>query len=701
MRRKSRYSDFTDIDDEDDAPRQRRTRRRSLDQDYLAAKQTLERDVKAGVGITPDNLKAFKDAWAAKEKARELRRGKMKPEKIAKKFEKQIPISLNLCMAICKRATAMLREEPNNVQLDGPVTVVGDIHGQFFDLRNLFKQCGLPGEIVGDGTLLDAEGNPLRRTYVFLGDYVDRGNFSCEVLLYLFALKCEFQTHVWLLRGNHESRATSGYFGFQEECERKYGVELFNKCCDAFQAMPLAATVSTPAGKFFCLHGGISPNVTELYQFAEIDRFAEPDMKGFLCDVLWADPVAVAHEDDDDELDAVDKRQALGSYFPNTLRGCSYRFGLAALQDFLNKNGLVSIIRAHQVQHYGYHYHFQELVRSQLSGKASQVPIDQITPPVITVFSAPNYCGTYDNKAAYINIGYPMEAHANRTPKKPLEAIVPVQFDAVEEPRLIEIVNAKKQNELDIEKMCPYMPMDANSFIARSIQLRELDSLDELINKEIDYNEINLELIDKEEEEQLDQVMPKRLEKFPSVRAEDPSTWKSIAERKKEFQRAASKYKDAQKKDRMNEMNPLKLAKLEDKAKKQVASSKEQLKHLPSNIRIKDEERRRASKRMSQRLSRQLSQKEISFTQKELVSLQALFLLIDRDEKGKIGAFDLVLWSEGEGMSCSPQEAYVALEIVDFDKDGFIGFEDYLVFAACAKKLWLAEKFAKILQRNR
>mmetsp|Transcript_29745 Transcript_29745/g.36734 ORF Transcript_29745/g.36734 Transcript_29745/m.36734 type:complete len:117 (-) Transcript_29745:104-454(-) len=115
---------------------------------------------------------------------------------------------------------------------------------------------------------------------------------------------------------------------------------------------------------------------------------------------------------------------------------------------------------------------------------------------------------------------------------------------------------------------------------------------------------------------------------------------------------------------------------------------------------MKRQKKRRASQRLSQRLSRQLSQKEITFTQKELIALQTLFLLIDRDEKGKIGAFDLVLWSEGEGASCSPQEAYIALEIVDFDKDGFIGFEDYLVFAACAKKLWLAEKFAKVLKNG-
>lgn len=689
LRRKSRFSDFTDA--EDDEPRERRPRRRSLDEDYRNAKRTLARDVKAGVGITSDNLEAFKEAWAAKEKARELKKG-VSAEELAQRFEKQDRISVGFALAICKKASNMMKEEPNNLMLNGPVTVVGDIHGQFFDLRNLIKLNGEPGSVIGDGSQKDEDGEPVKRSYVFLGDYVDRGNFSCEVLLYLLSLKVQYQQYIWLLRGNHESRATCAYFGFKEECEKKYGVELFNKCCDVFQSMPLAATVSTPAGRFFCLHGGISPNVTSLHQFAEFDRFDEPDMKGFLCDVLWADPVTVANEDDADELDAVDVNQALGAYFDNTLRGCSYRFGLAALEGFLASNNLVSIVRAHQVQHNGYKYHYQQLIHSQLPPKErAKQSAQDITPPIITVFSAPNYCGTYDNKAAYISIG---EA---KTKKKiaPLATLKPKQFDAVKEPALIDYGNYKEKQELDIETMCPYLPNDANGFINTAIRLRNLDSLDELINSAIDASTLDISHIPDEDpahEVEMAQPRPSVLKKFPSVRAEDPATWKSIAERTKEYQKAASKFKEAAKNDRLNEMNPMLLQKKKQKAREMLHEDELQ---LPSNIRIQDEEKRR---RASQRLSRLQNQKEITFTKKELLALQALFLLIDREEKGKIGAFDIVLWAEGDGEVVSTQEAYVALEICDFDKDGFIGFEDYLVFAACAKKLWLAEKFAKILQ---
>jgi len=99
------------------------------------------------------------------------------------------------------------------------------------------------------------------------------------------------RTDVFLLRGNHESEAVCSYFGFREEAEAKYGRTFFHRCVLAFQAMPLACTVSTVAGSFLCLHGGLSPSIATLAQLSAIDRFTEPGMNGSLCDVLWSDPV--------------------------------------------------------------------------------------------------------------------------------------------------------------------------------------------------------------------------------------------------------------------------------------------------------------------------------------------------------------------------------------------------------------------------
>ena len=123
-------------------------------------------------------------------------------------------------MGIIKRAEGILKKEKNLLELQPPVIIVGDIHGQFFDLLNLIKLGGEPGSKNKSGQKV---------CYLFLGDYVDRGDFSCEVILYLLALKGEFPDSVFLLRGNHECRTVSSDFGFKEECEVKYGLTVFNR----------------------------------------------------------------------------------------------------------------------------------------------------------------------------------------------------------------------------------------------------------------------------------------------------------------------------------------------------------------------------------------------------------------------------------------------------------------------------------------
>eukprot|EP01101_Sappina_pedata_P007784 TRINITY_DN417_c0_g2_i1.p1 TRINITY_DN417_c0_g2~~TRINITY_DN417_c0_g2_i1.p1 ORF type:complete len:165 (+),score=23.33 TRINITY_DN417_c0_g2_i1:331-825(+) len=158
------------------------------------------------------------------------------------------------------------------------MTIVGDIHGQYFDLLNIMKQAG------------DITSNP----YLFLGDYVDRGCFSTEVCLYLFALKLKYPKQLYMLRGNHETREMTSYFNFKLECKRKYSEEVYNAFIKFFDSLPVAAVAETPSmGRFFCVHGGLSPDLITLDDINHINRFAEPMSDSLFGDLLWSDPLQV------------------------------------------------------------------------------------------------------------------------------------------------------------------------------------------------------------------------------------------------------------------------------------------------------------------------------------------------------------------------------------------------------------------------
>lgn len=178
-----------------------------------------------------------------------------------------------------------------------------------------------------------------------------------------------------MLRGNHESRAMTEHFTFRTEVLTKYKEqEVYELFIESFESMPLAAVVNND---YLCMHGGISPQLNDAEEINKINRFQEPPLSGLLCDLLWADPV--------------DEGLAMKTNFSeNKERECSVKFGLKPVKNILKKNNFLSIIRAHQVQIDGYKMHRW--------GGASAFP------SVITVFSAPNYCGTYNNKGAVILI---------------------------------------------------------------------------------------------------------------------------------------------------------------------------------------------------------------------------------------------------------------------------------------------------------
>lgn len=274
-------------------------------------------------------------------------------------FTQEGRLTVEDALKITQQATELLQKEPNLLHLVDPITVCGDIHGQYFDLLKLFSIAGSPEETQ----------------YLFLGDYVDRGCFSCECALYLLAAKIHFPKTFLMLRGNHECRHLTAYFNFKQECKYKYNLNLYDAMMTCFDCLPLAAILND---RFLCVHGGLSPDIQTIQDIASINRFREPPPGGAMCDLIWSDPMD--EEEEEASPDAL--------YLHNDLRGCSYVFSYTAVCQFLKNNNLLSIIRAHEAQDEGYRLYKKSFATG--------------FPTVICIFSAPNYCDAYNNKAAII-----------------------------------------------------------------------------------------------------------------------------------------------------------------------------------------------------------------------------------------------------------------------------------------------------------
>ena len=147
--------------------------------------------------------------------------------------------------------------EENVVKVRTPVTICGDIHGQFYDLMELFKVGGRAPDT----------------NYLFQGDYVDRGYYSVETVTLLICMKVRFRERVTILRGNHECRGITQVYGFYDECLRKYGnANVWNYFTELFDYMPITALVED---RVFCLHGGLSPHIDSIDQVKGLNRFQE------------------------------------------------------------------------------------------------------------------------------------------------------------------------------------------------------------------------------------------------------------------------------------------------------------------------------------------------------------------------------------------------------------------------------------------
>ncbi|XP_008769036.1 serine/threonine-protein phosphatase 2B catalytic subunit gamma isoform isoform X4 [Rattus norvegicus] len=309
---------------------------------------TTERVIKA-VPFPPTRRLTLKEVFE---------NGKPKMDVLKNHLVKEGRVEEDVALKIINDGAAILKQEKTMLEVEAPITVCGDVHGQFFDLMKLFE--------VG--------GSPSNTRYLFLGDYVDRGYFSIECVLYLWSLKINHPKTLFLLRGNHECRHLTEYFTFKQECRIKYSELVYEACMHTFDCLPLAALLNQ---QFLCVHGGMSPEITCLDDIRKLDRFAEPPAFGPVCDLLWSDP-----------LEDYGSEKTLEHYTHNTVRGCSYFFSYPAVCEFLQNNSLLSIIRAHEAQDAGYRMYR----KNQATG----------FPSLITIFSAPNYLDVYNNKAAVL-----------------------------------------------------------------------------------------------------------------------------------------------------------------------------------------------------------------------------------------------------------------------------------------------------------
>ncbi|CAI4377103.1 BBM_1a_G0012650.mRNA.1.CDS.1 [Saccharomyces cerevisiae] len=265
----------------------------------------------------------------------------------AAKRTKNVCLKNSEIIQICHKARELFLAQPALLELSPSVKIVGDVHGQYADLLRLFTKCGFP---------------PMAN-YLFLGDYVDRGKQSLETILLLLCYKIKYPENFFLLRGNHECANVTRVYGFYDECKRRCNIKIWKTFVDTFNTLPLAAIVT---GKIFCVHGGLSPVLNSMDEIRHVSRPTDVPDFGLINDLLWSDPTDSSNEWEDNE------------------RGVSFCYNKVAINKFLNKFGFDLVCRAHMVVEDGYEF-FND--RS-----------------LVTVFSAPNYCGEFDNWGAVMTV---------------------------------------------------------------------------------------------------------------------------------------------------------------------------------------------------------------------------------------------------------------------------------------------------------
>lgn len=280
---------------------------------------------------------------------------------------KSIPIpqfESNLIKDLCLNTIELLKTQPCLMRVESPVYVIGDLHGNLFDLIRI---------------LVYARSPPYSK-FVFLGDYVDRGEYSVEVITLLFALFCRYPDNIVLLRGNHEFENVNTNYGFQSEVDFTFPTkEVFFEINSVFEWLPVCAIISET---MFCVHGGISPLIHSIKTLESIEKPIVSYNDELVSDMLWSDP------------------SSSSVFFIRSARGLGVSYGRHAITEFLRKTGLKHIFRAHQCVPHGIERYFGNLV--------------------YTVFSCSNYGSTAGNRCGIVYVTQTQEIRSFSLPPIPV-----------------------------------------------------------------------------------------------------------------------------------------------------------------------------------------------------------------------------------------------------------------------------------------
>ena len=263
-------------------------------------------------------------------------------------YTKKLDIKDKDCELIIKESYNLLLNDPVLLELKAPLCICGDIHGQFYDLLRIFEILNYPP----------------KTNYLFLGDYVDRGKQSLETILLLLILKIKYPKNIYLLRGNHECEVVNRQYGFFDECKRRTSIKIFKLFTNLFNVLPITALIEN---RILCMHGGLAYGLKKVEELKILRRPTDIPDEGILCDLVWSDP-----------------SEELPDCWGTNERGISYTFSKDVVREFCEKNDLDLMCRAHQVVEEGYEF-FSDM-------------------RLVTIFSAPNYMGEFDNNGGILSI---------------------------------------------------------------------------------------------------------------------------------------------------------------------------------------------------------------------------------------------------------------------------------------------------------
>ncbi|KAF1758676.1 hypothetical protein GCK72_015135 [Caenorhabditis remanei] len=282
---------------------------------------------------------------------------------INNKTKFQIPYQAQELKDLALDMIERLKSEPTLAFVKAPVVVVADTHGQFIDLVRILH-------VDPENFPASFDCTPFATSkYLFLGDYVDRGVNSIQIMVLLFSLKL-YYNNITLIRGNHETPSVNANYGFRDELIEKFkegpGTELWNLYNEVFCFLPLAAVISE---RILCMHGGISPDLRTLKDIENINR-PITDISNIVLDLLWSDPMPA-------------RRKGYHSKYPrfikNPVRGLGTEYNESAVGWFCENLDIELVIRGHQSKHQGFEFYSTQLV---------------------TIFSASNYSDDTDNFGA-------------------------------------------------------------------------------------------------------------------------------------------------------------------------------------------------------------------------------------------------------------------------------------------------------------